>query len=81
MSAFAERFVLSVKSECLAKMILFGEASLRRALREFCTHYHRERPHQGIGNDPIRGEKPNGAGEVVVRHRLGGVLQHYRRVA
>ena len=51
MNSFAERFVLSVKAECIDRMILFGGASLRRALREFCAHYHTERPHQGLRNN------------------------------
>ena len=46
MNAFAERWVLSAKSECLDKTILFGEQSLRRALREYGAHFHHERPHQ-----------------------------------
>ena len=41
--AYAERFVLSIKSECLERMILFGEASLHRAIREYMSHYHAER--------------------------------------
>jgi transposase InsO family protein len=46
LNAFAERWVRSVKSECLSKFILFGEASLRRTTTEFLTHYHHERNHQ-----------------------------------
>ena len=49
-SAFAERFVLSIKSECLDRMVFFGESSLRHALGEYLEHYHQERAHQGIGN-------------------------------
>jgi len=49
-NSYAERFVLSVKSECLNRMIFFGEASLRRAITEYGTHYHKERNHQGLGN-------------------------------
>ena len=49
-NAFAERFVRSIKDECLDRMILFGEASLRRALREYVMHFRRERNHQGVGN-------------------------------
>ena len=49
-NAFADRCVRSVKDECLNRMILFGEASLRRVLREYVTHYHIERNHQGLGN-------------------------------
>jgi putative transposase len=50
LNAFAERWVRSAKQECLSKLILFGESSLRRALTEFLEHYHTERNHQGKGN-------------------------------
>ena len=50
LNAYAERWVKSVKDECLSKLILFGEASLRRAFREYLVHYHAERNHQGKGN-------------------------------
>ena len=50
LNAFAERWVKSVKNDCLSKLILFGEASLRRALREYLVHYHAERNHQGKNN-------------------------------
>jgi len=50
LNAFAERWVKSVKDECLSKLILFGEASLRRTLREYLVHYDAERNHQGKGN-------------------------------
>jgi len=47
LNAYAERWVRSVKEECLAKLILLGEGSLRRALRHYEAHYHEERNHQG----------------------------------
>jgi transposase InsO family protein len=50
LNAFAERWVGSVKRECLSKMIFFGEQTLRRALAEYTEHYHAERNHQGKGN-------------------------------
>ena len=50
LNAFAERWVRSVKEECLSKVILFGERSLRRALSEYVAHYHAERNHQGKSN-------------------------------
>ena len=84
MNAIAERWVRSVKSECLNRMILFGEDMLRRALCEYLEHYHRERPDQGLGNKLIvADEMPSApaAGEVVATERLGGLLRHYRRVA
>ena len=49
-NAYAERWVRSVKEECLSNLILFGERSLRRALSEFIDHFHCERNHQGKGN-------------------------------
>jgi transposase InsO family protein len=49
LNAYAERWVRSVKEECLSKVILFGERSLRRALSEYVEHYHAERNHQGKG--------------------------------
>ncbi len=83
MNAYAERWVSSVKSECLDRMIPFGETTLRRALREYVAHFHQERPHQGLGNDLIvpldAADSPTGA--LCVDERLGGLLRSYRRVA
>ena len=83
MNAVAERWVLSVKSECLDRMVFFGEASLRRALREYCAHYHQERPHQGLANTVIspaaNTDFPTGA--IVETERLGGLLRYYLRAA
>ena len=53
LNAFAERFVLSVKSECLDRIVPLGEAHLRAAVSAFVHHYHDERPHQGLSNDLI----------------------------
>jgi transposase InsO family protein len=50
LNAYAERFVRSIKDECLNKMIFIGQASLRRAVAEYMEHYHRERNHQGLEN-------------------------------
>ena len=83
MNAFAERWVQTVKRECLSKLILFGEGHLRRALNEFVAHYHQQRPHQGLDNKLIaatNGEPPDGD-RVVVDERLGGLLRSYRRTA
>ena len=83
LNAFAERFVRSIKEECLAKMIFVGQASLRRAIGEYMTHYHGERNHQGLGNALIRAKLPEGVNEAIVhrRQRLGGVLNYYHRAA
>jgi transposase InsO family protein len=50
LNAYAERFVRSIKESCLDRLILFGEASLRKAIRDFILHYHEERNHRGKGN-------------------------------
>jgi putative transposase len=55
LNAHAERFVRSIKDECLNRMIFFGQASLRRAIGEYMGHYHEERNHQGLENRLIRG--------------------------
>ena len=80
-NAYAERFVLSIKSECLNRMMIFGEAGLRRAVKGFIEHYHAERPHQGIGNEVINGQASVGGGDVQCTERLGGILKHYHRAA
>ena len=79
--AHAERFVLSIKSECLNRMMFFGEASLRRAVREYLQHYHEERPHQGLGNETLASAPRSTAGILRCTERLGGLLRHYARAA
>ena len=81
LNAFAERFARSIKEECLGKMIVVGQASLRRATREYVAHYHGERNHQGLGNALIRGKLLEGVCEAIVhrRQRLGGMLNYYHR--
>jgi transposase InsO family protein len=81
MNAYAERFVRSIKSECLDRMIFLGRESLVRAIAEYAEHYQEERSHQGIGNEMISGAEPQGAGIVEVRERLGGLLKYYHRRA
>jgi putative transposase len=85
LNAFAERWVRSIKTECLSKLILFGEASLRRASTQFLEHYHSERNHQGKGNLlllPAPGEHPTSDRATIrCRERLGGLLKYYCRAA
>jgi transposase InsO family protein len=83
LNAYAERFVRSIKSECLDQMVFFSENSLRHAISEFAEHYHRERNHQGLDNRIIRPEfvlHPQ-HGQVRCRERLGGLLNYYYRQA
>ncbi len=82
MNPFVERFVRSIKSECLNKMLIFGERHLRYLVNEYMEHYHTERPHQGIGNNIIEPpSSPVGQGKIVCQERLGGLLKSYRRAA
>jgi putative transposase len=80
---YAERFVRSIKEECLDRMIPIGERHFRRAIREFVEHYHHERNHQGLDNDLIhrvdRGQRTHG--RIRRRPRLGGLLNFYERAA
>ena len=80
MNPFVERFVRSIKHECLNKMLIFGESHLRYVVNEYMEHYHTERPHQGIGNNIIQ-PPPVGQGEIVCQERLGGLLKSYGRAA
>ena len=83
LNAYAERWVRSVKDECLSKIILFGDRSLRRAVSEYVAHYHTERNHEGKSNvllfpdvTEMRGSRP-----VRCRERLGGLLRYYHQEA
>ena len=85
LNAYAERWVRSVKEECLSKLILFGERSLRRALHHYELHYHQERNHQGKDNNllfpQLMQEAYSNYGKVRRRERLGGLLKYYDREA
>ena len=83
LNAYCERYMKTMKSECLNKMIFFGEKSLRRAVKEFTEHYHLERNHQGIGNEIIEPGDEVGltGGEIQCNERLGGMLKYYYRDA
>jgi putative transposase len=81
-NAYAERFVRSIKHECLDRIVPLGERHFRRALQEFVDHYHRERNHQGLENRLIEsralGRRESG---IRRRPRLGGSLNYYERAA
>jgi len=81
-NAYAERFVRSIKHECLNRVIPFGERHLRRTIAEYVEHYHRERNHQGLANELIDGAPEiKGVTRIRRRPRLGGLLNHYYRAA
>jgi putative transposase len=88
MNAFAERWVQTLRTECLDHFLILGERHLGHIVREFVEHYHLERPHQSLGNVPpceADGDEPRilkfPSGEVKCRERLGGLLKHYHREA
>ena len=81
-NAYAERFVRSIKEECLDRLVSLGERHFRRAIAEYVAHYHRERNHQGLENRLIAGTPViNIASRVRCRSRLGGMLNFYERAA
>jgi putative transposase len=84
LNAYAERWVKSVKEECLSRLILFGERALWHALRHYTTHYHEERNHQGKGNVllmPSSRQAGQREGPIHCQERLGGLLKYYYRQA
>ena len=84
LNAYAERFVRSIKSECLAKIIPLGEPHLRQAVTQYMQHYHVERNHQGLDNELIDKSRDAPVGmdaDVLCNERLGGILKYYYRKA
>ena len=81
-NAFAERFLRSIKEDCLDRLIPIGDRHLRRAVAEYVEHYHRERNHQGLDNRLISGLPTiEMTSRVRRRPRLGGLFEFYERAA
>ena len=83
LNAHAERFVRSIKHECLNRIVPLGENHLRTTVRAYVAHYQLERNHQGLGNRLISEvpDRPANEGSVQCRERLGGILRYYYREA
>ena len=84
LNANAERWVRSIKEECLSRVILFGEKALWRTIGEYVAHYHRERNHQGRGNVllfPSTQLEPGMSEPILRKERLGGLLNFYYKQA
>lgn len=80
-NAFAERFVRTVRSECLDHVLVCGRRHLERVLRIYVDHCMEERPHRGLALATPRGEQRVGpaATGTMVRRRdvLGGLIHEY----
>ena len=83
LNAYAERFVLSIKSECLSRLVPLGENHLRSSVMEFVRHYHIERHHQGLDNRLLEPDETaaRNDGPIACRKRIGGMLRYYYRQA
>ena len=81
LNAYAERWVRSVKQECLSRLVLPGEAALHRSLSEYAAHYHLERNHQGKGNKLLTPAAERKGRKIRCHQRLGGLLKFYARAA
>jgi len=81
-NAHAERFVRSIKEECLNRLVPLGDRHFRLVIAEYLEHYHRERNHQGLDSELIAGAAAmRTIGPVRRRARLGGLLNYYARAA
>jgi putative transposase len=84
-NAICERFLGSVRRECLDHVLIFGERQLYRVVKEYVAYYNRARPHQGLGQripEGLRGEESAGrSGRIISFPVLGGFHHDYRRAA
>jgi len=77
LNSYAERWIQSLRSECLSRVIPLGERHLRNLISEYVAHFHGERNHQGLGNgliEPPAANTNSGKSGIRRRERLGGVL-------
>lgn len=82
LNAYVERWIKSIKHECLNHFVPIGITHLDHIIAEYVEHYNTERPHQGMGNRPLTATGPPvTAGRIVCREHLGGPLMHYERIA
>ena len=84
-NAFAERWVRTVRTECLDRMLILGQRHLERVLREYVNHYNRQRPHRGIHLQvPVPDDRTAADPPLLDIHRhdvLGGIIHEYHPVA
>ena len=83
-NAYAERFVRTVRAECLDWLLIVGRRHLETVLRVYAAHYNRERPHRGLAllsPDSTNADPQPSGGEIERRDRLGGLIHEYHRAA
>ena len=79
-NAYAERFVRTVRTECLDHLLIIGRRHLERVLRIYLQHYTTERPHRGLAlQTPEAPQLKSPGGHVQRRDRLGGLIHEYYR--
>jgi transposase InsO family protein len=83
-NAYAERFVRTVRAECLDWLLIIGRRHLESVLRTYTAHYNRERPHRGLAlltPNSTNADPQTSHGEIKRRDRLGGLIHEYHRAA
>jgi putative transposase len=81
LNCYAERFVKSIRSECLDHLILSSVQHLEYALGQYCAYYHHERIHQRVGRIIESRHAVDDTADIVCIERLGGLLKSYHRLA
>jgi hypothetical protein len=83
-NAYAERFIRTIRAECLDWLLIVGRRHLETVLRIYTAHYNRERPHRGLAllsPDSTNADPQPSGGEIKRRDRLGGLIHEYHRAA
>lgn len=82
-TAFAERWVGTIRRECLDRLLITGERHLRQVVQEYARHYNTARPHRALALQPplLRTAHPSPAGSLVRHRRLGGLIHEYEHAA
>jgi putative transposase len=84
LNCYAERWIRSLREECLSRVVPLGEKHLRQTIASYVEHYHIERNHQGLGNrliDPVVANTNAGEARIRRRQRVGGLLNFYYHAA
>ena len=83
-NAYAERFVRTIRAQCVDWLLILGRRHLERVLRTYVAHYNRERPHRGLAlrsPDSTNADPRPSPREIKRRDRLGGLIHEYHRAA